>query len=122
MPGNRVAYDYVGACDDKDGMAWTRLGTSYPSAGVGRTDTTLRNCGSSIGFDIELGVLRSAPTMTPDGEPPDEADQLATTDLQIADMLAMYRAVACCFSTHDYDYILSARSDPRGTRWGARSQ
>lgn len=107
LPGSRVAYDYVGMCEEKDGMAWTRLGTSYPSTGVGRIDTNLRNCGSGLGFDIEMGVLRSAPTMKEGGEPPDEGDQLSSVDLQISDMLAMYRAVACCLGPKNYDFILS---------------
>lgn len=106
LPGARVAFDYVGTCDDRDGMAWTRLGLAYPATGVGRVDTTIRNCSSGLGVDIEIGILRSAPTMNENGEPPDEAAQLATADLQMADMLAMARAVQCCFGDSGRDYIL----------------
>jgi hypothetical protein len=107
MPGERVAFDYVGNCEDQDGMAWTRLITAYPAAGVGRVNQTVNNCNSTLGIEVEIGLLRSAPTMEAEGEPPSEGSQLETTALQIADMLAMARAVQCCFGNKDYDYILS---------------
>lgn len=107
MPGERIAVDYVGLCEEQDGMAWTRLALAYPAAQVGLVDTSARNCGKGMGIEIEIGVLRSTPTMGDDGEPPDEAAQLASTDLQVADMLAMWRAVNCCEALEAYDYILS---------------
>lgn len=106
LPGQLVAYDYVGVCEQQDGMAWTRLATSYPAAGVGRVDQNISNCGSGIGVEIELGVLRQAPTLQEGGEPPTEAMQLESVRVQMGDMLAMWRAVNCCFSEKGTDYIL----------------
>lgn len=107
MPGERVAVDYVGMCEEKDGMAWTRLALAYPAARVGVADQSLRNCSGGLGVEIEIGIMRSAPTMTEDGEPPDAASQLLTTDIQMDDMLAMMKAVSCCEELQAYDYILS---------------
>lgn len=106
MPGARVALDYVGNCEQQDGMAWTRLTTAYPAAGVGRVDTSLGNCGVGLGIDIEIGIIRSAPRMTEDSEPPEEGAQLEATDLQSADLIAMRQAVVCCFGDKGYDYIV----------------
>lgn len=107
MPGQLVAYDYVGACEEQNGMAWTRLSTGYPAAGVGRPDVNVRNCSSGVGIEIELGMLRRAPTLQEGGEPPTEAMQLESVKTQTGDMLAMWRAVNCCFGDKGNDYILS---------------
>ena len=113
LPGEAVAVDYVGQCEDRDGMAWTRLALLYPATGVGVINQRVHNCGGGLTAEIEIGVMRSTPTLTPDGEPPTEADQLLSSQVQIADMLAMHRAVSCCASLQQYDYILS-QYRPRG--------
>lgn len=106
MPGERVPFDYVGNCEDKDGMAWTRLVNSYPATGVGLVSTDVRNCSATMGFDIELGVLRTGPLMTEDGEPPTDAAQLQAVLQQTEDMLSMYRAISCCDALAERDYIV----------------
>lgn len=108
MPGARVAYDYVNGCEEQDGMAWTRLTLAYPAGGVGRVDSSIRNCNTGLGVDIEIGILRRAPTLDENRNPPDEASQLGSTDLQTADMLAMFKAIQCCFAESDRDYIIGA--------------
>lgn len=105
MPGDRVALDYVGNCEDRDGMAWVRLVASYPSTGVGTLSTNVNNCGSALSVDLEVGIMRTAPKMDQSGEPPDEAAQLAATDQQISDMMAMYKAISCCPALVDREYI-----------------
>jgi hypothetical protein len=107
MPGIRIAVDYVGLCEDKDGMAWTSLALAYPAAGVGVVDQSVNNCSTGIGIEIQIGVMRSAPTMDTEGNPPDEASQLATSQIQTADMISMIRAVQCCEEMQAYDHILS---------------
>lgn len=106
MPGDRIPFDYVGNCDDQDGMAWVKMVTAYPAAGVGRVSTEIRNCSAGIGVDFELGILRSAPTMTDEAEPPEPEAQATSSALQVADMYAMFRAVQCCFDNEGLDYIL----------------
>lgn len=107
LPGERVAVDYINLCEEQDGMAWTRLALSYPASAVGVVNQNLRNCSGGLGVEIEIGIMRAAPTMTEDGEPPSAGDQLASVELQMDDMLAMRKAVACCSALDPYDYILS---------------
>lgn len=106
--GDSVAIDYIGACEERDGMAWTRLALAYPSNQVGVPNTMLRNCGIGFGIEVEIGVMRTGPMWGDDGEPPDEATVLAASDLQVADMYAMLRAIDCCDSLTEHDYILQA--------------
>lgn len=108
MPGARVALDYVGNCEEQDGMAWVRLVTSYPSSAVGRVDSSRGNCSVGTGIDIEIGIIRSAPTMSEDGEPPEEAAQLEAADVQAGDLIAMQKAIICCLAEKDYDYIVGS--------------
>lgn len=107
LPGARVAVDYVGLCEDKDGIAWTRLTLLYPATGVGVVSQTVNNCGSSLGIEIEIGIMRTAPTMDTEGNPPDEATQLATSQIQNADILSMIQAIQCCEEMQRYDHIVS---------------
>lgn len=113
MPGEQIAIDYVTGCDDQNGMAWTRLQLGYPASGVGVVNQQVRNCSGGFGVEIEMGVMRSAPIMQDDGEPPTAADQLLSTELQMGDMWAMVQAVNCCDALQNYDYIMS-QYRPRG--------
>lgn len=113
LPGSLVAVDYVGMCEERDGMAWARLAMAYPASGVGVPNQSMRNCSGGLGIEIELGAMRSAPTLTDDGEPPTEAQQLAVSQVQNGDMLAMMQAVACCAPLQNYDWIMSSYS-PQG--------
>lgn len=95
VPGDIVALDYINGCDDKCGMAWVRLALASPTTGVGVVDEQVNNCGSTVGFTTEVGIARCLP-VNEDGTPPDVADYLASAQLQIADMLAMRKAIECC--------------------------
>jgi hypothetical protein len=101
MPGAAVALDYAGECNDVCGMAWVRLGASYPSVTIGQPSARPGNCGVSIGIDVEMGLIRCIDLG--DGEnPPDPAELTAAAVLQQADMMAMWRAVACCRQAKDW--------------------
>lgn len=101
MPGNEVALDYAGNCDDACGMAWVRLIESFPSVTIGIPSLTPGNCSVGIGISVELGIIRCF-DLGENGEPPDSATMTETARLQIADMMAMYRAVACCRQSNDF--------------------
>lgn len=101
LPGEAVAHDYSSQCDEECGMAWVRLVTAGPVSGINILSETVNNCSSMLGVDIEVGIIRCA-VINSDGEPPTVAEQLAMTDQQLADMLTMRRAIACC----DFDHIL----------------
>jgi hypothetical protein len=102
VSGAQPALDFFGNCDDACGMAWIRLATAQPSSGVGLENLNPGNCGSALGWDIEVGVSRCAVGLTADGRPPDEADYLTETQLQIADMLAMRHAIMCCSGSKNF--------------------
>lgn len=101
MPGNEVALDYAGDCEDACGMAWVRLITSYPSVSLGNPVENPGNCSTGIGLEVEMGVIRCIDLG--DGmEPPPKESLEASSYLQNADMMAMWRAVACCRQSKDW--------------------
>lgn len=103
VPGEAPAIEYVTNCDDdKCGMAWVRLAAVAPITGVGLPSIVVNNCNAEIGYDAEVGIMRCAPVGDTDGTPPPSDDLLQAADLQIADMFAMYRAIACCGALGDF--------------------
>jgi hypothetical protein len=107
LPGGDVAFDYCTECDDgRCGQAWVRLVAAYPSQVLGEPDTT-GNCATRLSYTLEVGIIRCAPLPGNDGSPPSVDAQLSATRLQLADMQAMRRAIACCMGADvDRDYIL----------------
>jgi len=101
MPGDEVALDYAGDCDDACGMAWVRLTTAYPSVQIGIPSSTPGNCTKAIGIEIEIGIVRCL-DVGDGGTPPEVASLTASAVLQIADMMAMWRAVYCCQNAQDF--------------------
>lgn len=101
VPGDEVAMDYAGDCDDACGMAWVRLVNAYPSTSIGSPIERPGNCAVGIGVEVVLGIARCIP-LGDNGEPPDPTDLAAASVLQQADMMAMWRAVSCCRSSKDW--------------------
>lgn len=92
LPGSAIVGDLAGfGCDDgRNGMAWVRLVTSAP-AGQGQQRG---RCLPLLAFSVEVGIMRNI--VIPDnGDLPDAAQFLADTQLQLADMAAMLRAICC---------------------------
>jgi hypothetical protein len=121
LPGDAVVADYVGeGCDDRSGMAWVRLITAYPSSGVGVVDETVGNCGSELGFEVEVGMLRLIAAPEDDGTPPDSSEMLKATALQTDDMFTMIKAITCCPALTSKDFSLStyAPTGPMGLVYG----
>jgi hypothetical protein len=102
FPGAEVPMDYVGNCEGACGQAWVRLANAYPSTTIGVATQVPGNCGLGIGVDIELGIARCVEVGDVDGQPPDPAVLAAAAVLQEADMMTMWRAVACCRSSKDW--------------------
>ena len=101
VPGADVALDYAGDCDDVCGMAWVRLVTAYPSVHRAARRNGPATARAGIGIDVEIGIVRCIDVG--DGtDPPDPADLAAAAVLQIADMMAMWRAVTCCRPSKDW--------------------
>jgi hypothetical protein len=113
VPGQDVAMDYTGDCDDACGMAWVRLATAYPSVTVGQPSQIQNNCTAGIGLEIEMGIVRCLDVGEGGGPPEPEALTAAAT-LQVADIMAMWRAVACCRQSKDFIIGQYVPSGPQG--------
>lgn len=91
------ATDQMG--DGALGQAWVRLVTAYPSTAFPTQTTIARgSCSASLAAEVEIGVLRCAPTSSDGSEPPSESDWWESGRLQMADMAAVRRAIRCCDS------------------------
>lgn len=109
VPGTQVAAD-MGSCDHACGQAWVRLITAYPAVapGVGPSDPSAA-CGTFLGADIEIGVVRCIEVPL-DGSPPDSGMLEAATIQQIDDLALMRSVIACCDGLADIDYVLGTYS------------
>jgi hypothetical protein len=114
MPGEAVAFDYAGSCADACGMAWVRLASAYPSTAIGIASGVPGNCSSTIGLDVELGIVRCIEVGSADGAPPTPEQLNEAAILQQADLLAIWRAVACCRQSKDWILGQYAPFGPEG--------
>lgn len=103
-PGAIFAHDYSWECDDKCGAAWVRLANGYNAEGLGIPSQN-QGCGTLVGMDIEMGVIRCL-EQEERGKPPTAESMRAAFNQQISDMLAIRRAVRCCEALGDLDYLL----------------
>lgn len=102
VPGAEIAMDSAGDCDDACGMAWVRLASAYPATTIGQPSLRVGNCGVGIGLDIELGIGRCIEVGQSDGSGLTPEQLSVAAALQEADMMAMWRAVACCRQSNDW--------------------
>lgn len=113
VPGDQVLAAYAGDCAKKCGMAWVRLVAVYPATGVGIPNEQPHNCGYGLGVTVEMGMLRCAHTGTAE-RPASPAEQMMDAKLQVADMLAMRRAIACCTGSGDWALGQYTPTGPQG--------
>lgn len=117
VPGEAPSLEYTGDCENACGMAWVRLATTYPATGPGQASEQPGNCSSLMNVDIEMGIVRCADVGDDFGNPPSPETLLAETQLQVADMLAMQRAILCCDALDPRDAVVGpyiATSGPDG--------
>lgn len=96
VPGAETILDF-----SQGGQAWVRLQTAFPSRTFPEQDQTLRSCQAGLAYTVEIGIVRCAPMMSDDGEPPTLEEQFEATRLQLADMEAMRAALQCCLRKKD---------------------
>lgn len=117
VPGDHVLPQYAGDCASECGMAYTRLLTMSPVTGIGVPSFDPGNCGASIGFDLEVGIIRCISVGNAQGDLPSDAELLEASELQMRDALTMRKAIACCDALTSKDYILGTYI-PTGPRGG----
>lgn len=98
-----------GSCDEGCGAAWVRLDNAFPTTDFPNATTGVALCGTQLAFVLEVGITRCfSPFGDERGTGVGVAEHLEATRLQLADMAAMRRAIACCLATGDTDYTLGS--------------
>jgi len=97
VPGDSVVLAYATDCESRDGMAWVRLISMYPSSTLGEQAFVPGNCTGGIGAEVELGIVRSYP-VSGDGEEPPPAVLEEIVRQQVKDAMTLYRTVMPCFA------------------------
>lgn len=105
VPGDSVVLAYATDCESRDGMAWVRLISMYPSSTLGEQSFVPGNCTGGIGAEVELGIVRSYP-VSGDGEEPPPAVLEEIVRQQVKDAMTLYRTVLCCSSLPSKDVIV----------------
>ena len=98
LPGDQIAAQYVNH-KTREGMAWVRLSTAWPYTSFPNLDQTAV-CGADLAYELEIGSLFCAPAFADSrGRPPTLVAQFEATQVQVAAMAAMRRAIVCCLGT-----------------------
>jgi len=106
VPGTLVIPDMFEDCGGgRNGVAWVRIAATYPSQTVGVAYQNVGNCSSGIGYDIEVGVVREHSDYY-EADTIDADDSAAIVQWQVDDMEAVRRAIVCCDSLDEKDFIL----------------
>jgi len=103
VPGDSLTADVAGWCDDTCGVAWVRLIAATMVSGVGDANETAGNCGATVGFDVEVGILRCQ-RIPEEDETLSAEEQTETARQQAADVQTILRAI--CRSVDEKDYII----------------
>lgn len=105
IPGDGVIAEYAADCTTRNGVAWVRTGSMYPSVTPGVADQRPGNCATGTGIDIEIGILREQQAyMESDVITAQQA--AAAVDLQLKDAETIRLAIECCSALNTEDYVL----------------
>jgi hypothetical protein len=104
LPGATVAHDVYG----QGGMAWSRL------VGIDPVTSNVGHCAVEFDVTVEVGIMRCAPTMSEEGDPPSDAEQLAASMLQNFDMGILHKVLTCCPVPKSFTFILIGPFVPYG--------
>lgn len=105
VPGRFLPMDFCDCFGSGCGMAFVRLDSVVPSVAFPNASPT-PSCSDPLAVRIEVGVHRCLPGMNEAGEPPDVAAQDEAVAIQMADMMAIRRAIKCCWQSSSKDYLL----------------
>jgi len=99
-PGTEVSWDYCGECSGGScGMGYVRMVNSYRSSIFPNADVSL-NCIAPIVVELVVGSLRCIPVSDEQGALPDEGSMWESSLGILADMTALFDAIACCGMDH----------------------
>jgi hypothetical protein len=94
IEGDNVPWDY--GLETCGGMAYVHLVDGFPTATFPVATNDLNNCAYTLGFTVEVGILRPAPSVD-DGvggiELPSESEHATATQDQLRDMEVMFKAI-----------------------------
>lgn len=90
----------VGRCS---GAAWVRLDQVFPSTNFPDPDQKAE-CSTLLAATIEVGVIRNV-ILGNDRRNPTVDELVAVTRAQVADMSAMHRAITCCVTKSNIDFV-----------------
>jgi hypothetical protein len=118
LPAGRMI-DMSGTDCDPAGQGWAQLVTGYPSQQVGRPLVAPSNCNSSLGFSIDVGIVRAFPISA---QPMEDAEVVEAQTQQMTDMVMVLKAIMCCQSLKPKDFILGTYTpllagDLLGGKW-----
>lgn len=111
VPGAAVVANFMPDCFNNedlptDGMAWVRLAAAYPAFQPGIVvENPAEASVAGLGFDIEVGILRSIPLPT---EGLDEAQSADAVTSQMDDMITIRKAIMCCVALERADFLLNS--------------
>ncbi|MDQ0376496.1 hypothetical protein [Amycolatopsis thermophila] len=96
--GAEVPWDDCSADGGREGMAWVRITGVYPTDRFPAQAATATACGAQDGWvvTLELGAMRCAPALGPQGQLPGCDANTAAAEKAAQDAHAMRRALFCC--------------------------
>jgi len=119
--GPEVAYDYCGTedCDDGScGMAYVRLGNAYPTTDFPLPEEQwVQPYTATMAYPVEVGIMRCFATGGVNGAPPTADEYYEASRVQLLDMRTIKRAIECCASNVDVQYVLGDYT-PEGPQGG----
>ena len=102
--------------DCEGGMAWVKLVGAVPSSSPPEAASGFSKCAPGVLYEVEVGVARPIKAFSEegwaDGSAPTEKEREDDTNLLLADMDAIKRAITCCYGKQAgaLDLILGAFS------------
>jgi hypothetical protein len=94
-PGTSVSYEFCEECaNGACGMAWVRPSGVFPY-NTFPISTLESGCRAPLAWSVEVGCVRCLPTPS-QGELPTPDQLLQSATDQMADAMALYRALRCC--------------------------
>lgn len=106
-------------CCDGGGQLYAYVETIAPMTSFGAVDPAPIKCAvGSLGITVVVGVVRCAPGLDDNGNPPAASVIDASAREKLADMLALFTSVTCCLAAWNSDpdgwegQVLSHRSIP----------